>query len=312
MEERRTGGLTEDEAPRKRVLVVGAGRVGTAIAGALQKAGYRIVGVCDPSDEAKRRAADILGAGSREAVEAVEEADVVLITTPDSTIEAACREIAESGGDISGKKFVHMSGALSTAALEPAAERGADVLSIHPLQTFPDVEAALRFLPGSRFGVTCDDEVREWAERFVGDLGGESIVVQDEQKALYHAAAVIACNLFTMLQHACQYLCRELGFEEETARRAFMPLAAAALRNLEVMGPVDALTGPLSRGDAGTVSSHLRALYGVDPELATLYAAVSEWGLRLVRERGDVPREEIEKMRSILAEHLGGCRTAES
>jgi predicted short-subunit dehydrogenase-like oxidoreductase (DUF2520 family) len=267
----------------------------------LSDRGLTVSVVADPVESARRRAADLCGAESTaDPAAAAAEADTVLITTPDGMIEETCGRIADSGLDLSGKKFIHMSGALSLDALDAARRAGADVLSIHPLQTFADLEGALSALPGSAFGVTCSTELQEWAEQFVSSLEGRTQFIEDADKVLYHAAAVMASNLLAMVEFAAQSIARELGFSDESFTGAFIPLARATLDNVERLGPAGALTGPLARGDVGTIREHLRALEDLNPELAAVYRTVCLWGLGLVEERGDIEPDVIEEMRNLL------------
>ncbi len=285
----------------ERICIIGAGKVGTAMADLLSSRGRTVSAVADPDRRARERAAALSGAAPTEsAVEAVGNADVVLITTPDGAIAETCRLIAGAGLDLTGKKFVHMSGALSLEVLDAVEQKGARVLSIHPLQTFADLEGARGTLPGSTFGVTCDADLQEWADGFVADLGGALKLVSEADRVLYHAAAVLTSNLITMVKYGALRIARDLGFSDEEYSRAFMPLARATVENVARLGPADALTGPLARGDASTVQAHLKALEDFDPELSALYRAVCLWGLKVVAEKGEVSDETIERMRQLL------------
>lgn len=286
---------------KERVAVIGAGKVGTAVAEILASHGYPVTRVYDEDETAARRAAAITGASpATSGAEAAAEADLVLVTTPDARIAAACADVADAGLPLEGKIFVHMSGALSVRSLDAAAALGARVLCAHPMQTFADLEGVLRALPGSTFGVTCEPDMREWASGFVADLGGAATFIADEDKALYHAAAVVACNLLVMLEFGAQELYTGLGLTREESLAAFMPLANETIRNVGRLGPAAALTGPLARGDTSTIAAHLEALEAAETELALLYRGVSLWGLRLVAERGELPPERIEEMRALL------------
>jgi predicted short-subunit dehydrogenase-like oxidoreductase (DUF2520 family) len=288
-----------------RVAIIGAGRVGTAMASLLSGRGYAVVRVVDPSEFARDRAAGLSGAEpAPDPVEASAQADIILITTPDDAVEATCERIAESGIELTGKKFIHMSGVLPTGVLGAARRRGADILSIHPLQTFADLAGALEALPGSTFGVTCEAGLERWAKDFVSGLDGRAQFIEDSHKVLYHAAAVIASNLLAMVEYGAQSIARELGFSDDGFAEAFMPLARATLDNVGRLGPSGALTGPLARGDTGTITEHLRALERFDPALAVMYRAVCLWGLELVEERGEVDPETIGQMRDLLGSGL--------
>lgn len=288
------------------VAVVGTGSVGTAMAGLLPASGYRVVSVYDPRASSAEAAGALSGARvAATPGEAAAAASIVLLTTPDDCIARACREIAESVSRLQGKVFVHMSGALTLQALEPAAKAGAKVLSVHPLQTFPDAQGALRSLPGSTFGVTCEPDMEAWAGEFVSHLGGRALFVRDEDKVLYHAAAAIACNMLVMVEHSAQWICERLGFEADEANSMYMPLVRATVDNLERLGPAAALTGPLARGDAGTIAAHIEALEPY-PDLLGLYTAASLWGLKIVVERGEVEGDLVEEIRRLLERRPGG------
>ena len=285
----------------RRVSIIGVGKVGSALASVLPSKGYRVVAVHDTDARALRRAAGLSGARRAvDAVDAIREAEVVFITTPDGAVEETCREIAGAATELAGRTFVHMSGALSLAALSAAAERGAGVLSIHPIQTFADVEGAVRSLPGSAFGVTCSPDLEPWAREFVHRLGGRMLEVRDADKVLYHAAAVIASNFLAMIEHAAVAVNRELGLTDAEAMEALEPLVRGTVDNISRLGPVRALTGPLARGDVDTIASHLEYLERLDPRLERLYRCVSLWGLALVEELGELDERRIGEMRSVL------------
>lgn len=267
----------------------------------LHSRGYRVVAVADVSPEARDRAAALTGAPvTADAGEAVREAGIVLLTTPDDRIEAVCAGIARSAEDLSGKVFVHMSGALPLAVLEPARRAGAAVVSVHPLQTFPDLNAALEALPGSTFGVTCERGLEPWARGLVEDLGGRMQLVADADRVSYHAAAVVACNFLAIVERGALALAKEAGFTDEGFALAFAPLMKATVDNIARFGPAGALTGPLARGDIETIGRHLEALDRSDGELAAMYRAVCLYGLGLVSEIGETDTDTINRMRDLL------------
>ena len=299
--------MTEDTPTARKVAVIGTGRVGTAMAHLLSGKGYDVAAVSDVSREARERAAALSGARAlADAAVAAGLADIILITTPDDAIEDTCNEIARApvgsdpGGALSGKKVIHMSGALGLDALSAASRAGADVLSVHPIQTFADVQGAERSLPGSTFGVTCEPGLEGWAGGFVASLDGRVLIVKDADKVLYHAAAAVACNLLAMVEYGAQAIMRGLGFADEQTSEALLHLSAATVENVARLGPAAALTGPLARGDVGTLRAHMEALRAFAPDLAEMYRAVSLWGLRLVAEKGELPAERIDEMRNVL------------
>jgi len=296
----------------RRVSVIGAGKVGTALAVVLSSRGYEVTKVCDTSEERREGAAKLVGAeATDDCIEAARDTDIVLLTTADGAIEGVCRRVAESGLDIAGKIFLHVSGAVPLSALDSAAGREAVVLCVHPLQTLADLEGAIRSLPGSTFAVTCSADVEPWARGFVEDMGGRMLLVKEGDKTLYHAAAVVACNLLTIVEYAAFEACLGLGFSEQEAREAFMPLVGATVENIARIGAVESLTGPLARGDTGTLEANIAALERFEPEIAELYRTVSLYGLRLVAERGELDEDTIENMRSLLLSPASQAGTGE-
>jgi predicted short-subunit dehydrogenase-like oxidoreductase (DUF2520 family) len=246
--------LTPSSQSRQTVAVIGAGKVGTAMAHLLSKAGYDVAAVYDVKAEARERAALMSGAKPVDTPgEAAEDAQVILITTPDGEIEESCGQLVSSGASLQGKKVIHMSGALSLAALEQAAGAGAGILSIHPIQTFADLQGAESSLPGSTFGVTCSQELVDWARDFVASLEGRVMLVDDCDKVLYHSAAAIASNLLAMVEYGSYVISRRLGATDPETAEAFTPLVRATVDNISRLGPAEALTGPLARGDVETL-----------------------------------------------------------
>ncbi len=270
------------------LAIVGAGRVGQTLGVLLARAGYRVVAVHSRTRESAETLAGRVGAevvGSPEA--AAKAADLVLLTVPDDVIEPVCAEIARRGGWGPGKAVVHTSGAHSLDSLESAREAGAHVGSLHPLQAFATVEAAMETLPGSTFGLEADGEpLRGWLTGIVKALDGRPLWLKPGDKAVYHAAAVIASNYVVALFACAAGLLEALGMDRDGASAALMPLTRGAVANLEKIGLPGALTGPLLRGDVGTIKRHLTALDAMAPEVASLYRLLARHTLPLAVERG--------------------------
>ncbi|HOG18803.1 MAG TPA: DUF2520 domain-containing protein [Syntrophales bacterium] len=251
---------------------IGMGKVGTALACSLHDAGYPVAAVHDVRPAAMERAARHTGArpcGSAE--EAAVLADLIFLTTPDDHIEGVCRQLAAAGAVCRGKRVLHTSGACGLDLLETARRCGALTGCIHPLQSFPDVDAARRSLPGSAFGLTVEDGLKEEANAVVTALRGFPIDVSDRDKPLYHAAACMASNYLVALVDAVRRVCGSFGLTDADAIRAFWPLIAGTMRNIETRGTVASLSGPIERCDVGTVKRHLDAMGRCCPDLLPLY-----------------------------------------
>ncbi len=232
--------------------------------------------------------------------EAASLATCIFITTPDDTIATVCREIVQKGGINPGDKVIHMSGAGGLDLLESARQAGAKVASIHPLQSFADIEGAIRNIPSSTFGITADEDLREWSAGLVRELGGIPVEVPEAIKPLYHAAACMASNYLTTLIHAVEEIYLSLGLSREEAIRAFWPLINGTLKNIETQGSVQALTGPISRGDAGTIEQHIRVFHETLPDYLPAYCAMGLLTVELAMKRNSLSQESADIIKNIL------------
>jgi predicted short-subunit dehydrogenase-like oxidoreductase (DUF2520 family) len=256
--------LTGDAAPdaENRLLplaVIGAGMAGRSIA-----AGAERVGV------------PVELAGRDRALEVCRSAEVALLCVPDAAIADACATIAAA---VPPLRFVgHLSGATTLDALAPARERGAEVFSLHPLQTIPHGGADLTGAPCAVAGSS--PAALRLAELLAESLGMRPFRVPEERRAAYHAAASIASNLLVALEESAAELLDGIGVED--ARELLAPLVLRTAANWAERGP-EALTGPIARGDEATVERHLAALRDTAPELLPLYEALAERARELAR-----------------------------
>jgi predicted short-subunit dehydrogenase-like oxidoreductase (DUF2520 family) len=280
------------------VSVIGAGRVGTALAVRLLDGGHRIVAISGRAGTVDRAARYLPGVPIRPALIAARGVEVVIIGTPDDLIEPTASSLADEGALGEGQMAIHLSGATSLGALSAPQAAGAEVLSVHPLQTFPDIDAALARIPGSGIAVTALSEAGYvLGERLARDVGGRSFRLADESKPIYHAAAVFASNYLVAITALADELFRDAGMLEPAG--LFLPLQRATLDNVASMGPAAALTGPAIRGDAGTVAANLEALAKHAPEAVPAYVALADVALHLAHRSGrlsNVARAAVEEV----------------
>ncbi len=281
------------------VAVIGAGRVGTAIAVRLRDAGYAVVGVSGRAGTAERAARYLPGVPVVEAAVAARAADIVVLGVPDDLIERTAEALAEHDAVRPGRSVVHLSGATSLDALSAARSAGAEVLSVHPLQTFPDVEGAIARIPGSGIAVTAVSQAGyALGERLATDVGGRPFRLDDEAKPLYHAAAVFASNYLVAVTAVGEELLRRAGVSDPVELLA--PLQRATLDNVAAMGPAAALTGPAVRGDAGTVARNLEALSEHAPQTIPAYVVLADVALGLGERSGRLSTEDREAVEKVL------------
>ncbi len=200
----------------------------------------------------------------------------------------------------------HTSGATTVSALLPCEVAQAATLVFHPLQTFPEpLTGATRFA-GAGVAITPGpsdpDAAGTMGMKLADLLGMRPFFLADDKRSLYHAAATVACNYLVTLEYLADELFVKAGVPERVTLSLFLPLVKATLENLAARGPVDALTGPLSRGDAATVAGHLDALASDAPEMLPVYRTLGLATLDLVAARHEVDPEVLAGLRALLAE----------
>ena len=262
---------------RPTVGFIGAGTVGNALAVRLSSKGYKVIAVASRSkSSADKLAANAPGCTSYDTKQAVADtAELVFITTPDDAIATVAAELKWH----SGQSVVHCSGADSVDSLETASKAGAHVGGFHPLQTFASVAHAIENLPGSMFALESEGELFDTLKQMSLDLEGNWVKLRAEDKVLYHAAAVVACNYLVTLVKLATDLWHNFDVPTPEATRALMPLLRGTLNNIENVGLPDCLTGPIARGDTGTIAKHLAALEKSAPALLSTYR---ELGLQTI------------------------------
>jgi predicted short-subunit dehydrogenase-like oxidoreductase (DUF2520 family) len=202
----------------------------------------------------------------------------------------------------SGQAMVHTSGALGAEVLEPARAAATQVGAFHPLVAFADVERAIAALHGATVAVEGDDELSALLARMAEAVGAAAVRLAPGSKAAYHAAAVLAAGGFIALLDAIAELGAAAGLDEAGALAIYGNLVEQSLGNARTLGTRDALTGPMVRGDVGTVRRHLEALARLAPRAAPIYAALAEREIELAEGRGALDAAAAAALRRVLAE----------
>ncbi len=223
-------------------------------------------------------------------------ADLVFLTTPDDAIEPVAASLTWRPD----QAVVHCSGARSLDVLTAPRRQGAVVGSFHPMQTFPEVGAAAESLEGIAFGIEAEGGfLLETLQELAKALGGWPVVLRPQDKALYHASAIIACGYLLAALDQAAHLWEAMGHGREEGLKALLPLAQATLQGAGRRGLVDALSGPLARGDVGTVQRHLEALRAQAPEVLPLYCRLGLASLPLARAKGKLSPQRAEELQAI-------------
>ena len=282
--------MTEErrrKVARGAVALVGLGNWGTSLARAMLRSEWTL-----REAVVRRRASRRSALPVREWGEAALDAEVVWLCVPDDAIQTACAELVRRKGHLRGQTVVHSSGVRTAGALETARQAGARVGAVHPVMTFP--RRRVVSLKGVLFGVEAENAAcRKRLRELVRALGGEPFPIAAESKVLYHAAGTIASPLLVSALTAAEELARLAGLSRDVAAKMTGVLAAATLDNLRKRGAANSFSGPLARGDTGTIRLHLEAL-GEHPVLAGVYRALAQHALDYL------PVKEREAIRALM------------
>jgi predicted short-subunit dehydrogenase-like oxidoreductase (DUF2520 family) len=297
---RRGAGSGQSNLTKRKatVSIIGAGRLGTALARALAAAGYTIEAVVARSMRSARRASAVIHqrplALAASDLERLPASDILFITTPDDAIAEAAAHLAATIDKrtlkAKGKRrrtALHASGALSSTALESLGQAGFATGSMHPLVSVSDSLHGAETLSSAYFCLEGDAAARRVASGLVRALGARSFAISARDKALYHAAAVMASGHTTALFDLAMEMLMRCGLTRGRARSLLLPLLRSTLENLETSDPARALTGTFARADAATVQRHLAALRAARlTDALAAYTLLGARSLRLAKEAG--------------------------
>ena len=286
--------------------IVGSGSVAQALGRLLCERHQPVVAVSSRSVEHARRAAAFIGHGveARALDDLARRVGRVLIATTDSGITSSASGLAEAG--FASGIALHTCGSRGAAALEPLRRTGVACGVLHPLQTISSPEQGVTSLTAISFGLSGDVGALNWGRELIAALGGRELAVAEDRLAEYHAGAVMASNAMISVVDAALTLMQQAGLEPAVALSAVEPLCRTTLDNLFAGGPAAALTGPIVRGDIGTIRQHRTAIMHSPDRVSALYRAAGHNLLQLARERG-LPEATLQAM----AAALDGSRAEE-
>jgi predicted short-subunit dehydrogenase-like oxidoreductase (DUF2520 family) len=278
---------------------IGAGTTGTALAVRLSQKGWPVVAVSSRTLSSAQNLAGLVPNCQvcNTAQGVAEAAELVFITTPDDVIARVCSEVQWQ----KGQSVLHCSGAHSLDILKAAEKLGATVGSFHPLQTFAGVDQAMENLPGSTFALEAEEPLLSLLKELTHLLNGNWVELKPGDKVLYHAAAVFACNYLVTLVKLALDLWQDFGVSSREATRALLPLLEGTINNIDSIGLPDCLTGPVARGDLGTIERHLSALEDRSPSLLTTYKELGLQTIPIALAKGKVNEQKAEEMKVLLS-----------
>ena len=276
---------------------IGAGTVGSTLAIRLSSKGYKVVAVSSRGQTSARNLAQSINCRAVDNNQDVADAaELVFITTPDDVIATVASEVRWHPG----QSVVHCSGADSTQSLEPARKSGAQVGVIHPLQTFASAKEAIENMPGSTFALEADEPLLATLKETATTLDGYWIVLEAKDKVVYHAAAVVACNYLVTLVKLATDLWQSFDVPPQQAIQALLPLIRGTIHNIETVGIPQCLTGPIARGDSGTIKKHLEALQKVAPAILSTYRELGLQTIPIALAKGKINQEQAQELQELM------------
>lgn len=288
-----------------KIGLIGSGKMAQAMGGYLMDRGYPVCGIWGRDYEKSSKAAEYLHIQAYENFDdLVADSGILLLAVSDDALVSVSTVLADCGVPLTGKWVGHFSGSLSLDILEPVALRKAAVFSLHPLQTVPAADRGRKDLSRATFVLEAAEILKEPLQNWLRPSGNPLSWLIPEKKALYHLGACLASNYVMTLYGLAEEALIDSGMDRETASKALIPLMESTLNNYRTLGASEGLTGPVSRGDVGTVRMHLDSLN--TPEWASrtpLVKALGREALKMARESTSISDEKGHLMDQIL---IGG------
>ncbi len=284
------------------LVLIGPGRVGCALGHLLHKAGYPLAAVIGRDQERTAEAARFIGCGEQLAttdLQAASKGDILLLALPDDQLTDISIRLHQEVVLAKGTTLIHFSG-LHPARIMSPQRSDIGLISIHPLLPFADRLMAVANLSGCPCAIE-GDQNRVWlGKELVTAIGGVDFLLPSAAKELYHAAACIASNFMVSLTACARDLLGDCGLDPQQAMQLLGPLQRATSANILELGPEQALTGPIVRGDSRTVATHLDALQHKSPELAELYRSLAKETLKLACTSGRLAEDRANEIKLLL------------
>jgi len=289
-----------EQPPRLDIGVVGTGRAGSVLGAALIRAGHHVRACTAVSDISRLRAESLLpGVPIMSVEQTVAQRDLVLLTVPDDVLPGLVAGLAATNAISAGTFVMHASGRFGVEVLSDLAVKGCLPLALHPVMTLTGTSLDLTRISGCPFGVTAAQELRPVAEALVVEMGGEPIWVLEENRALYHAALAFGSNHLMTLVNQTNDLLFAAGIENPT--ELTLPLLSASLDNAIRQGD-QAITGPIVRGDAQTVSAHVQELSKQGNAVLQTYLALARLTAQRALESGQLRADDAARLMEVLGQ----------
>ena len=280
-----------------KVVIIGTGQVGQTLGRLLNHSGgYKVIGVWDKKLNNARAGARFIGRGARiyqDKSAAVQQADIIFITTPDSVIQQVCDEVFTGTNVFSNKLVLHCSGSLPSSILRIAKRhQNVNIASLHPLQTFADKLETVRNFKGTYCIYEGQRRALARVRNIISALGGNPVEIKAKDKTLYHIGCVFASNYLVTLIRASRELLRGCGFKDKDILQSIRPLVNSTIKNIMTLGADSALTGPIARGDVLTIENHIKAIRKSMKSYLSLYLELARHTVRIAQDKKSINKSQ--------------------
>ena len=291
----------------KTLNVIGCGRVGKTLARLwTEHRVFHVQSILNRSLESGRRAVEFVGSGR--AVPSYDElrrADLVMISASDEAIETCCGQLGDAGILRDGVVVFHCSGSLPSTVLEPAKARGALIGSVHPVKSFAAPARAVETFAGTFCAIEGDREACDVLGDALGRCGATTFPVDPQFKTVYHAGTVFVCNYLCALLEVGLRCFEQAGIPRETALEIIRPIVHGTMSNVFELGPAQALTGPIARGEVSVVARQSSALGEWDERVERIYKALGQVARELSAAQGNAGADALDAIDELLNQEEG-------
>lgn len=287
-----------------RIGIIGTGAVGTAFAVLFGRAGYTIAAASDRNPEKAHALKNVLPhfGDVYDNSTTIDKADVIFFCLADDMLSDEIKKCATAQSSFERKIFFHTSGTLSSDLFEPMRKKGAQAASFHPLQSIP-ANAGRLSLASFGIAIEGDKPAVDFAVILAEKLGAKPMLIERDQKALYHTTATLASNGLIGLSGVVEEMIESVGLEEE-GREYFYRLMEQSLKNSRTMTAPEAITGPAARGDLTTLKQHLHTLRQQSPHIVPIYVVIGSHCVSLAVQSGKLSNERGEEIMKLFSNEL--------